>query len=111
MVVLGNIIFKLCCSGTWANSIRKTQWLLDGVCTSFPTPPILPQLYILGTKEELLKACRVAKENKVDIIIDAVLGHKLGADRYETFQAVSVDPQNRLKDLEKVREIEVCSFA
>ncbi|KAE9400227.1 glycoside hydrolase family 13 protein [Gymnopus androsaceus JB14] len=59
-----------------------------------------------GTKEELLKACRVAKENKVDIIIDAVLGHKLGADRYETFQAVSVDPQNRLKDLEKVREIE-----
>jgi len=59
-----------------------------------------------GTKEELLKACRVAKDNKVDIIIDAVLGHKLGADKYEKFQAVSVDPQNRLKDLEKVREIE-----
>ncbi|KAJ3734312.1 glycoside hydrolase family 13 protein [Lentinula guzmanii] len=58
-----------------------------------------------GSKEELLSACRVAKEHQVDIIIDAVLNHKLGADRVEKFKAVTVDPQNRLRELER-KEIE-----
>lgn len=71
---------------------------------------ILFWLYILGTKEELLSACRVAKEHQIDIIIDAVLNHKLGADRRERFQAVSVNPQDRLEDLDKAKEIEVWSF-
>ncbi|KAJ7650240.1 glycoside hydrolase family 13 protein [Roridomyces roridus] len=43
-----------------------------------------------GTREELLQACRVATEHGVDIIVDAVLNHKLGADRYEAFPAVPV---------------------
>ncbi|KAJ3999441.1 glycoside hydrolase family 13 protein [Lentinula boryana] len=58
-----------------------------------------------GSKEELLSACRVAREHQVDIIIDAVLNHKLGADRVEKFKAVTVDPQNRLRELER-KEIE-----
>ncbi|KAF5391545.1 hypothetical protein D9757_002344 [Collybiopsis confluens] len=59
-----------------------------------------------GSREEFLSACRVAKEHDVDILIDAVLNHKLGADRTESFQAIPVDPQNRLKDLDKAKEIE-----
>ncbi|KIK63074.1 glycoside hydrolase family 13 protein [Collybiopsis luxurians FD-317 M1] len=59
-----------------------------------------------GSKEELLSACRAAKEHKIDIIIDAVLNHKLGADRTERFQAIPVNPQDRLKELDKAREIE-----
>ncbi|KAF8149917.1 glycoside hydrolase family 13 protein [Crassisporium funariophilum] len=59
-----------------------------------------------GTREELLQACKVAKEHGIDIIIDAVLNHKLGADRVEAFQAVPVQPDNRLRDAGPAREIE-----
>ncbi|KAL1708228.1 glycoside hydrolase superfamily [Schizophyllum commune] len=59
-----------------------------------------------GSKEELLRACHTAKQVKVDVIVDAVINHKLGADRVETFPAVRVDTQNRLKELSKVHEIE-----
>ncbi|KAF8910672.1 glycoside hydrolase family 13 protein [Gymnopilus junonius] len=59
-----------------------------------------------GTREELLQACRVAQEHGIDVLIDAVLNHKLGADRVETFQAVPVQPDNRLKDAGRPRDIE-----
>ncbi|TRM64663.1 glycoside hydrolase superfamily [Schizophyllum amplum] len=59
-----------------------------------------------GSREELLRACETSKRVKVDVIIDAVLNHKLGGDRVETFPAVPVDPQNRLRDAGKVRDIE-----
>ncbi|KAJ3900320.1 glycoside hydrolase family 13 protein [Lentinula edodes] len=59
-----------------------------------------------GSKEEFLSACRVAKEHQVDIIIDAVLNHKLGADRVEEVKVIPVDPQNRLKALGPRQEIE-----
>ncbi|KAG6817650.1 hypothetical protein H0H87_005407 [Tephrocybe sp. NHM501043] len=63
-----------------------------------------------GTKDELLSACRVAKECGIDIIIDAVLNrhsqHKLGADRVEQFPAVPVDAQDRRKAIGREREIE-----
>ncbi|KAJ7274379.1 alpha amylase [Mycena haematopus] len=59
-----------------------------------------------GTRDELLQACRVAAVHGIDIIVDAVLNHKLGADRSERFLAVPVDPQNRLKDVGPVREID-----
>ncbi|KAL0955093.1 hypothetical protein HGRIS_004010 [Hohenbuehelia grisea] len=58
-----------------------------------------------GTREELLQACKVASQQGVDILIDAVLNHKLGADRMETFPAVPVNPTNRLKDAGHVRDI------
>ncbi|KAJ3507016.1 hypothetical protein NLJ89_g6539 [Agrocybe chaxingu] len=59
-----------------------------------------------GTREEYLQACKVAKEHGIDILIDAVLNHKLGADRVETFQVVPVQPDNRLKDAGPTQEIE-----
>ncbi|KAF8729375.1 hypothetical protein AX14_009784 [Amanita brunnescens Koide BX004] len=59
-----------------------------------------------GTRQDLLEACEAAREVGIDIIIDAVLGHKLGADRTEAISAVPVDPQNRLKEIGPVRTIE-----
>ncbi|KDR76242.1 hypothetical protein GALMADRAFT_247535 [Galerina marginata CBS 339.88] len=59
-----------------------------------------------GTREELLQACKVAKEHGIDILIDAVLNHKLGADHVETFQAVPVQAENRLKTAGPAREIQ-----
>ncbi|GBE88371.1 glycoside hydrolase family 13 protein [Sparassis crispa] len=59
-----------------------------------------------GTKDELVQAVATANAHKIDVLIDAVLNHKLGGDRCETFNAVPVDPQNRLKELTPAREIE-----
>nr|AOC97453.1 alpha-amylase [Flammulina velutipes] len=59
-----------------------------------------------GSRSEFLSACKVAKEHNVDILIDAVLNHKLGGDRCEAFNAVPVNSQNRLKVDGKPRQIE-----
>jgi len=59
-----------------------------------------------GTKQELLQAINVANQHGIDILIDGVLNHKLGGDRVETFPAIPVDPDNRLKDLGAERNIE-----
>ncbi|KAG9315333.1 glycoside hydrolase superfamily [Chiua virens] len=58
-----------------------------------------------GTRQELLDACSSARRNNISVIIDAVLNHKIGADRMETFNAVSVDPENRLHVLERERKV------
>ncbi|KAH8099936.1 alpha amylase [Cristinia sonorae] len=59
-----------------------------------------------GTKDELLSAIASAKAYGIDVLIDAVLNHKLGADRTETFTAVPVDPNHRLHEIGPPREIE-----
>ncbi|KAG8747350.1 hypothetical protein FRC10_001529 [Ceratobasidium sp. 414] len=59
-----------------------------------------------GTKEELIQAIRTAKENGIDVLIDAVLNHKLGADRTETFMAVEVDDNDRRVNVGAPKEIE-----
>lgn len=59
-----------------------------------------------GTREELLSACKTAREHGLDILIDAVLNHKLGADAVETFSAVPVQSENRLKNAGPAREIQ-----
>ncbi|KAH7884735.1 glycoside hydrolase family 13 protein, partial [Phlebopus sp. FC_14] len=58
-----------------------------------------------GTKEQLLRACSAARRRNIGVVIDAVLNHKLGADRWETFPAIPVDPKNRLRDIGQEREI------
>lgn len=45
-----------------------------------------------------------SEQTRIDIMIPQ---HKLGADRTESFPAVPVDPQNRLKEIGPVRMIEV----
>jgi len=72
----------------------------------------------------------VAKQNHIDILLDAVLNvftrqiprfvlkcrssllakHKLRADRTESFLAVPVDSSNRLKPIGPAREIEVSYY-
>ncbi|KAI9461626.1 alpha amylase [Lactarius psammicola] len=59
-----------------------------------------------GSKDELLEAISVAKQNGIDVLIDAVLNHKLGADRTEMFDVIPVDNANRLKEVGPVRQIE-----
>ncbi|KJA26308.1 glycoside hydrolase family 13 protein [Hypholoma sublateritium FD-334 SS-4] len=59
-----------------------------------------------GTREELLHACKVANEHGIDILIDAVLNHKLGADHTETFRAVPVQESNRLRNAGPPRQIQ-----
>ncbi|KAK2460347.1 hypothetical protein APHAL10511_007736 [Amanita phalloides] len=59
-----------------------------------------------GTRQELLNACEAARQKGIDIIIDAVLNHKLGADRKELIPAIPVDLQNRLKEIGPERLIE-----
>ncbi|TFK94098.1 glycoside hydrolase family 13 protein [Polyporus arcularius HHB13444] len=59
-----------------------------------------------GTKEELVRAIAAANAHGIDVLIDAVLNHKLGADRPEKFMATPVDPNNRLKDIGPPKEIE-----
>ncbi|KAF8575962.1 glycoside hydrolase family 13 protein [Ramaria rubella] len=59
-----------------------------------------------GTKDELLKSSSVAKAHGIGVIIDAILNHKLGADKREEFEAVEVDPTNRNMRLGPARKIE-----
>ncbi|KAF9267758.1 glycoside hydrolase family 13 protein, partial [Marasmius fiardii PR-910] len=59
-----------------------------------------------GTKAELLQASAIGKTHGVDLLIDAVLNHKMGGDRKESFPAVPVKADNRLKVIGKAREIE-----
>ncbi|KAF8486078.1 alpha amylase [Russula ochroleuca] len=59
-----------------------------------------------GTKDELLRAISVAKQHDIDVLIDAVLNHKTGADKTEIFDAIPVDNTNRLKKIGPVRKIE-----
>ncbi|KAJ7484374.1 alpha-amylase [Mycena latifolia] len=50
-----------------------------------------------GTKEELIAAIKKAKEHGIVSYVDAVLNHRFGADKIETFGAVEVDNNDRTK--------------
>ncbi|KAJ6532771.1 alpha-amylase [Mycena vulgaris] len=52
-----------------------------------------------GTKEELIAAIKKAKEYGIVSYVDAVLNHRFGADRIETFGAVEVDNDDRTKEI------------
>lgn len=59
-----------------------------------------------GTKQELLDAIKALKENGILVYIDAVLNHKAGADRAETFKVVKVDEEDRTKVISEPFDIE-----
>lgn len=58
-----------------------------------------------GTKDQLTRACSIARQHGVGPVITAVLNQKLGADGPERFMAVRVDPRNRLREVEKEKVI------
>lgn len=59
-----------------------------------------------GTKDDLMKMCQTAKDNKVGIYFDAVLNHRFAADRKEKCEAIEVDPDDRTKEISDKYEIE-----
>lgn len=61
-----------------------------------------------GTKEELMEAVKKAHENGIVTYVDAVLNHRFGADRPETFGAVEVDENDRTKEISDLYDIKVC---
>ncbi|KAK6073491.1 alpha amylase [Seiridium cupressi] len=46
-----------------------------------------------GTKDELVRLVNTANSHGVDILFDAILNHRTGADQTETIEAVEVDPK------------------
>ncbi|KAJ5089845.1 CAZyme family GH13 [Penicillium argentinense] len=59
-----------------------------------------------GNRIELEEMIRQAKSLGVNVIWDAVLNHKAGADYPEEFPAVAVDPRERTKEISKPFEIQ-----
>ncbi|KZO96750.1 glycoside hydrolase family 13 protein [Calocera viscosa TUFC12733] len=59
-----------------------------------------------GSKKELVGAISHANASGIRILIDAVLNHKMGADRSERFVAVECDPNDRRREISKPRLVE-----
>ncbi|EIW72207.1 alpha-amylase [Tremella mesenterica] len=59
-----------------------------------------------GSKEDLLKAIKVAKDKGIITYIDAVMNHKAGADDKEEFLATMVDQNDRNKLIGETHNIE-----
>lgn len=59
-----------------------------------------------GSKDELLKLCQTAKENRVGLYWDAVLNHRFAGDHREKCQAIEVDRDDRNKEISDEYEID-----
>lgn len=59
-----------------------------------------------GTKEELLECIDALHKANILVYADIVLNHKAAADYLETFNAIKVNPDNRLEDISDPIEIE-----
>ncbi|MDD2427819.1 MAG: alpha-amylase [Eubacteriales bacterium] len=58
-----------------------------------------------GTKADLLHAIKALQAEGLQVYADAVLNHKAGADKAETFAAVPCNPDNRMEQIGKQRDI------
>ncbi|ESK92575.1 glucan -alpha-maltohexaosidase precursor [Moniliophthora roreri MCA 2997] len=58
-----------------------------------------------GTKEELVEMVKKAKEAGIVTYVDAVLNHKFGADKTETFGVIEVDNNDRTKEISDLYNI------
>ncbi|KZT62429.1 glycoside hydrolase family 13 protein [Calocera cornea HHB12733] len=59
-----------------------------------------------GTKEELIDLIATAKKAGIVCYVDAVLNHRFGADKAETFAIVEVDENDRTKEISGQYDIE-----
>lgn len=48
-----------------------------------------------GTKKQYLEAIKAAREEGINIYVDVVFNHKMGADRTEKVKSVPINPYNR----------------
>jgi alpha-amylase len=60
-----------------------------------------------GTKDEYVKAIKVARETGIRIYADIVLNHKMGADREEEIEATPFDPNNRNQPIGNLQKVKV----
>jgi alpha-amylase len=58
-----------------------------------------------GTREQLEGAIRALHDQGIQAYADVVLNHKAGADEPEVFQAIQVNPENRLENLSEAHDI------
>ncbi|OQE26462.1 hypothetical protein PENSTE_c005G04893 [Penicillium steckii] len=58
-----------------------------------------------GSYEDLKEMTLEAKSLGMNVIWDAVLNHKAGADYFEKFQAIAVDPKERNKPISDPQEV------
>ncbi|KAJ3147312.1 hypothetical protein HDU89_005662 [Geranomyces variabilis] len=58
-----------------------------------------------GTKEELIAGIKACRALGINIYADAVLNHKLGADKTETFKAVEVARDDTTHDISGEQEV------
>ncbi|KUJ50842.1 alpha-amylase [Chryseobacterium sp. JAH] len=59
-----------------------------------------------GTKEDYINSIKALKKEKIQVIVDIVLGHKAGGDELETFKAAKVDENNREKIISEFSDIQ-----
>ncbi|MGI1805218.1 alpha-amylase [Exiguobacterium sp. TDN 0502] len=59
-----------------------------------------------GTKDELVEAIQVARENEIAVYADVVMNHKAAADELETIKVVEVHPEDRSKEISEEFEID-----
>lgn len=55
-----------------------------------------------GTREDYLECVKTFKEQGIEVIVDIVLNHRIGADSIETIDVIPVDPSNRHKVLDTI---------
>lgn len=58
-----------------------------------------------GTREEYLNGIKSAQKAGLQIYVDVVFNHKLGADEPETFKATPFNPQNRYEAIGELQTI------
>ena len=59
-----------------------------------------------GTRDEFLAAIAALHEKNMQVIVDVVFNHRIGADETEKTQAIQVKEENRLEVIGEPREIE-----
>ncbi|AMC92715.1 hypothetical protein AOC36_01540 [Erysipelothrix larvae] len=54
-----------------------------------------------GTKQEYLEAIQALKDEGIDVMVDVVLNHRIGADGTEEVPAKLVNSENRMEEIEE----------
>lgn len=62
-----------------------------------------------GEKDEYLACVKALQAEKIQVLGDIVLNHRLGGEELEKVKAIEVDPANRLKDIGEPETIETWS--